>query len=434
MKQKIYTLLLAITVVATAQFSHAQSPYTLNQVIVLNQGYYSGKTNTQVSPVTVGSYAPSTKSYTNFDTISNAQFASYVVIDSGYIYVAADSLLIKYDLNTKKKVAQQTVQGIREIAIWGNQLLVTCGQSYALSSYFQAYDKNTLNLVYKLTSVSAATEGIKVLNDTAYIAINDFASTEIGKLGVIDLNGQVENREINLGATAYNPFDVEVETNPNMIYTVNDLNFDSTSITQYNPSTDALTTVVVNKASSCSGSTFYLGSIFFQTYGDNNIDLFRTSQLAIWDSLSINKPLVGLAPDSVNGVMYFGNNIDSVTAKVFVCNLYGGLIDSFNTGVYPSNFAFDVRSTAGINQVSSFAANLVIYPNPVADNLHMALIDSKDAQANLTLTDIIGRRVYEQQIPTNAPTVIPINSLIPGMYFLKVQTSNGELTKKIVKE
>ncbi len=431
MKQKIYTTLLTIAIVATAQLSHAQ--YTLNQVIVLTQGYYDYTGDSVVIPATVGSYNPATKSYQNFDTLPQVRFANDVIIDSGYIYVAADSLLIKYDLNTKQKIATQVVQGIREIAIWGNEILVTRGQYYPLPSYFQAFDKNTLNHLYDV-DVSAATEGIKVLNDTAYVAVNNFGTGNVGNIAVIDLKNQSKNREINLGSTGYDPYDVEIEQTNNTVYTVNDLNYDSTSITRYTPSAGTFVTTVVNRSSPCNGSTYYINNIYYQSGLDNNIQVFRTSQLSVWDSLPINKSIAGIAPDSVHGYLYIGNTDYRTFGKAFIYNLYGGVIDSFSTGVDPGNFAFDVRSTTGINRVSSFAANLVMYPNPVANQLHLTFIDSKDAQATLIMIDILGREVYQQQIPTNASAIVPMNSLSPGIYFLKAETNSGELTKKIVKE
>jgi len=433
MKQKIYTSLLAIAIIVTAQLSHAQAPNYLNQVVVLTQGYYDYTGDSVVIPATIGSYNPATKSYQNFDTLPQVRFANDVIIDSGYIYVAADSLLIKYDLNTKQKIATQVVQGIREIAIWGDEILATRGQYYALSSYFQAFDKNTLTHLYDV-NVSYATEGIKVLNDTAYVAVNNFGTGDIGYIAVIDLKNQTENREINLGSTGYDPYDVEVEQTNNTVYTVNDLNYDSTSITKYTPLTGAYVTTVVNRSSPCNGSTYYFNNIYYQSGLDNNIQVFRTSQLSVWDSLPINKSIAGIGPDSVHGYLYIGNTDYRTFGKAFIYNLYGGVIDSFNTGVDPGNFAFDVRSNTGINPISSFAANLLIYPNPVADNLHLALLDSKDAQANITLFDILGQQVYRQLIPTNASEVVPMNSLSPGIYFLKTETNSGELTKKIVKE
>src|ERR1035438_9520959 len=115
MKNNITTICLLVLIIATTQFSNAQ--YTLKQVIVLNQGTYS-----QTVPVTIGSYNPVTKVYQTFDSIPQARFSSYVIIDNGFIYAAVDSFLIKYDLNTKQRLYMKTVQGIREIAVWNNQL------------------------------------------------------------------------------------------------------------------------------------------------------------------------------------------------------------------------------------------------------------------------------------------------------------------------
>jgi hypothetical protein len=428
MKQNIYKMLLAIAVIAIAQFSNAQSPYTLNQVIVLNQGPYAGQRTT------VGSYNPATKLYQRFDSIPEARFSSYVIIDNGNIYVAADSFLIKYDLATKQRLATQTVHGIREMAIWNNQLLVTRADVSPLTSYFQAYDKNSLSLIYESKKVSAGTEGIRVLNDTAYLAINNFGTGGIGKLAVIDLNSQVETREIDLGPSGINPFNVEVDPTNNTIYTINNLNnYDSTSITKYVPATGKFTNTVVNEFSGCGISSYYLNNIYFQISGKTNVGVLSTAGLNVWDSLSINKSIMGMSADSVHGYMYTGYTDYDTIGKVFIYDLYGGVVDSFASGIAPGNFAFDVSLANGVQQLSAFAT-LQTYPNPATSQLQVDLWDTKDAQATLTLTDVIGRQVYSSVITTNTKQIVPMSSLAQGIYILKIETKSGSITRKITKE
>ncbi|MEK6615851.1 MAG: hypothetical protein AABZ32_07045, partial [Bacteroidota bacterium] len=277
MKNKIKKMLVVLTVVSTAQASFAQ--YNLQQVIVLNEGSWGG-------PVTVGSYNPSTKAYQNFDTLQ-ARFATDVIIDGGFIYVAADTLLVKYDLNTKQKLVVQTGKGIRELAVWKNQLLVTRAEVNPLPSYFQVYDKNTLNFMYELPTVSERCAEVKVVNDTAYIAVNGWGS--VGKLAVIDLNAQNENREIDLGPDGVNPENVEVERGNGKIYTVNSLNFADGSVTKYDVPSSSFVNTRLNRTASCSASALYLGNIYFQTSNENKVEVFSTNSLSIWDTLLLNK-------------------------------------------------------------------------------------------------------------------------------------------------
>jgi len=422
MKKKITFLLISVLLI-TGNLSFAQ--YTVKQVIVLNQGPYGG-------PVTVGSYDPATKVYQNFDSLPQLRFASDVKIDNGFIYVAADSMLIKYDLNTKQKLFTQTIQGIREIAVWKNQLLVTRGQTNSLPSYFQVYGKDSLNFIYELTTVSNATEGIKVLNDTAYLAINAFWGT-VGKLAVIDLNAGVENREIDLGANGLNPYNVEVERTNGTIYTVNNLNYTNSSVTKYDAVSTTFTNILLNRSNGCSGSTYYGNNIYFQTSGEAKIMEFSTTSLTVWDSLLINKSFLGIAVDSVNSRIYIGNTDYTSYGKVYIYTLYGAIIDSFAVNVSPGNFAFDVRTAAGIQENNS-SAKLFVYPNPAEDQLYIAFTDAVNQTISLIITDITGREIHRQQIVANVPTTVSIADLSQGVYLIKVETAKGIMIEKIIKK
>ena len=87
--------------VLLSQVSFAQN--YLHQVLVLNEGYFDYTTNQSVVPPTIGSYDPVTQIYTTVDTISGARFASDMIIEGEYIYVAADNYLYKYNKSNYNK-------------------------------------------------------------------------------------------------------------------------------------------------------------------------------------------------------------------------------------------------------------------------------------------------------------------------------------------
>lgn len=422
MKKQINKMLLTLTMSGAAQFCFAQ--YTLQQVIVLNEGPWGG-------PVTVGSYNPSSQVYQNFDTLQ-ARFASDVIIDSGFIYVAADTLLVKYDINTKQQLAVQTVKGIRELAIWKNQLLVTRAEISPLPSYFQVYNKINLNFIYESTTVSERAAEVKVWNDTAYIAVNGWGS--VGKLAVVDLNVQTLNREIDLGPDGLNPEAVFVSNVNGKIYTQNNLNWTDAAVTKYDGATSTFVNTRLNRSSGCSGSAYYLNNIYFQTSGEDKIGVFSTTALSVWDSLLINKPLYGIGIDSVNARIYISQTDYVSYGKVFIYDFFGALVDSFDVDVSPGTFAFDVRTTTGISENNPSTDGLFTYPNPVSDELHIGFIDAENEKATLTFIDVLGQEVYQKQINTNVLSTLSLNTLPQGIYFLKAETSNGKATKKIVKE
>lgn len=408
---------------------HGQS-HTLNQVIVLNDGNVleSGGQHTRV-----GSYNPVTKVYQDFDTIA-AGFGSHVLIDSGFIYVGADSLLIKYDLNTHVKLATQTVVGIREMAIWGNQILITRGTTFPLKAYFQAYNKSNLSLAYQDTTISYAAEGIQVLNDSAYIAINDFGSGSVGNLGVIDLKAQKEKHEVNLGANGLNPYSVFVEPSNQNIYTLNDLTWTNSTVTQYDAPSTTYHTTSLHLSSGCTGSVYYSGNVYFQASNDDNVGLFSTSSLTVWDSLKVNKYVYGMGIDSADGYIYLGQTDYVSYGNVFIYDLFGHAIDSFPVDIGPGNFAFDVRVVTGIPTLTN-SLSVNTFPNPTVSIVNITIGGNSSLQ-KLSLTDALGKMVYEE--PINGPQksiALNMEGYSSGVYFLTIEAADGTLVhKKIVKE
>ena len=137
--------------VLLSQVSFAQN--YVHQVLVLNEGYFDYTTNQSVIPPTIGSYDPVTQIYTTVDTISGARFASDMIINGDYIYVAADNMLYKYDKNDMSLTHSQTVSGIRNLAVWNDKIIVTRGDydnvtfiPILFNSYLQVF--NTSDLKY----------------------------------------------------------------------------------------------------------------------------------------------------------------------------------------------------------------------------------------------------------------------------------------------
>ena len=69
----------------------------LNQVLILNEGYYNSTSQNMDYPVSIGSYNPETSEYTTLIEIDSVKFASDMIVDEDFLYVAADYKLLKYD-------------------------------------------------------------------------------------------------------------------------------------------------------------------------------------------------------------------------------------------------------------------------------------------------------------------------------------------------
>lgn len=112
-------------------------------------------------------------------------------------------------------------------------------------------------------------------------------------------------------------------------------------------------------------------------------------------------------------------------AKYFTFDFKSSDIGDFgiNTPVY---FAMDnLEFSEIVNATSSYELALGIYPNPVSNILNV-----RGESGSLTLLDNTGRLVWQGNHDDS--TVIDVQSLPEGMYFLNLNNENGSATKKVV--
>ncbi len=411
MKLKI-SLLAFATILFTSVFANP----ALRQVIVLNEGPFGG-------PVTVGSYNPNTHQYSNFATVP-AAFASAVIIDGSSIYVAADSLLLQFDLISKQLLHQVTVKGVRELCVWNNQLLVTRADIASLPSYFQVYNKSDLSFVYELTNLSGRAAEVKVLNDSAYVAINDFGA--MGKLAVIDLNNQTLSREIDLGSNGLNPESVNIYNGK--VYTMSSPNWTDISVSQLTPTGVQPQTTLLGVSSSCSASAMYMTNIFLQVSAENKLRVYNTLSASIFDSLETNQTAYGMGIDPVNAHLYCGVTDFTSTGKVFIYDFFGNAIDSFEVNVSPGSFAFDVVNTTSIEDASSTVA-FSMSPNPCNTSTSVFVQEV----GTLSITNALGQVIREESL-LSGRNEINTSTLASGVYFLRVSNAKGSTVQKLVRQ
>ena len=189
----------------------------VNQVLVLNEGYFDYTLNQSIEPVTIGSYDPVLQTYIVVDTIQGARFASDLIIDGDYFYVAADNMIYKYNKVSYVLVATESVPGVRNLAVWNDKILATRGdydnvtfQPILFNSYLQIFNKTDLSFYLEIDTISGpkwATQNLIIQNDKAYIAINNAYEwgNEKGFIGILDMNSFSYINEIDLGPNGKNP-------------------------------------------------------------------------------------------------------------------------------------------------------------------------------------------------------------------------------------
>ncbi|UZO80786.1 T9SS type A sorting domain-containing protein [Aquimarina sp. ERC-38] len=96
-----------------------------------------------------------------------------------------------------------------------------------------------------------------------------------------------------------------------------------------------------------------------------------------------------------------------------------------NAGVVTASF-----ETLSVKELD--ASVLTMYPNPVKNKLQIEIKDGNNPK--LTVMDYLGKTVKIQPLKVVANTYqLEVSDLAKGMYLLKLETKNGQLTKKFMK-
>lgn len=330
----------------------------INQVLILNEGRYDYTTGEIETPVTIGSYDPVTNNYSVVDTIEGARFASDMIINGDYFYIAADTQLLKYDLNTYELLASQLVTGVRNILIVNDNLFVSRGEyGVSFDSYFQIYSKSDLTFISELDTTEGpkwTTQNMVHTDNKLYVAINNGFEwgNEKSLIGVLDLSTLSYLEEIDLGSDATNPDNMMITDD--YIYTVNNKNWSGASFSKVDLSTHSSTTINVSDVSTGCGTSCLRGDkINFQISMDSVLlEWDPATLLSSGNPLGINQNFYELAYDEVNNYLYASETDYSTYGKVHIYDADNNLVSVFDCGVSPGTIVFDVRNTTSIEDYS----------------------------------------------------------------------------------
>jgi len=158
-------------------------------------------------------------------------------------------------------------------------------------------------------------------------------------------------------------------------------------------------------------------------------DLIDCNNLGMWYN----------QPNSNNGDKYLVLKIKIDTSYHYGWLRANNAPDSFILKDYAYNISPDESIIAGdTNFISSSIYNnsaddksIKIFPNPTNDKFTIQL-GNKDVSYNLEILNTLGQVVLNKQI-TNPVEQIDISGEAAGVYFVKVQTNNNTVVKKIIK-
>jgi photosystem II stability/assembly factor-like uncharacterized protein len=146
--------------------------------------------------------------------------------------------------------------------------------------------------------------------------------------------------------------------------------------------------------------------------------VYATSNKGVnWQRVGNNMPLIPVYD------LEYNKSTKRLVAGTFARSMQTIAIDS----VFPSN-PIDPLEPSSISQARK-PFQILMYPNPAAD---LVTFDVGDAQCKRAiLFDAFGRRVKSYQFKTNQAR-LDVSNLARGLYWVSIQTTQGEATKRLV--
>ena len=106
-----------------------------------------------------------------------------------------------------------------------------------------------------------------------------------------------------------------------------------------------------------------------------------------------------------------------------------------NTTAENGNNRFDNITLKGVENTLSVptqsALSYQVYPNPFTNTLQ---INSNRSMLEMTVYDLIGKKIWQKTSNNNTSETIDLSSLNQGVYLLKIKTTNGIITHKLIKQ
>ena len=417
--KKLYVV---FAVLLTSALLNAQS--FADRVLILNEGYFDYVTNEIQTPVTLGSYEPTTGLYTTLFTIDNARFASDLLVDADNYFIAADNMLLKYDRYTDALLQEIEIPGIRKIAVSEDYIVVTKGEYlHTFDSYVVVLNRENLETIFEIpaATINYSTEGVEIIDGKAYVAVNNgfVFGEEVGFIAVIDLNTQSLESTIDLGEDGINPDNLMWDGTS--LYTLNNKDFTGSSISSIKIGTGELTTNnLLNVTSGCGTSVYFNGAIYYQDSYHTSLSRYNTTTEEFVDETEYGKTFYGLAFDETTNEMYTSVTDFYSYGEIYIYDLEGNLLNSFEAGVSPGNIAFDKRSTNAISSQPELSVN--IYPVPAQDYV---VIESENNLQSIQLFDMAGKLLQSTNGNNTTQVMLDIKSLPAGLYTVRISSTNG---------
>jgi len=217
------------------------------------------------------------------------------------------------------------------------------------------------------------------------------------------------------------------------IYTLNNKDYTSSSISTINPETrevEIYDNIAANAG--CGTSVLAADHIYYMEYGVDKLARFDVHSAQVVDTLLNTAAYYGLIHDDIDGQLiatwtdFFSTGVASILS-------YDGIVlHTFEVGVSPGSIALDVRQTTGTRDAFLPVDAVVVFPIPVSDLLHIEAVEEID---RIEVNDMLGNMIYSVSGGNAMTTSVEIARYQPGVYTVQVRLQNGGLgVYRVVKE
>ncbi len=96
------------------------------------------------------------------------------------------------------------------------------------------------------------------------------------------------------------------------------------------------------------------------------------------------------------------------------------------------NYVDTCGAIIGVNELTMGNEQLKVYPNPANSQLTIELAVGSKQKAAVIIYDVTGREVLKAQV-LSSKFEVDVSGLMEGVYFIRIETDNGVVSKKFVK-
>jgi PKD repeat protein len=96
------------------------------------------------------------------------------------------------------------------------------------------------------------------------------------------------------------------------------------------------------------------------------------------------------------------------------------------------DYGIKIINPGNINETNSIESNLLVYPNPANNFVTIEKVNNNMEINSITIYNLFGQQIFtSSQVQNKRDITINVSNYIKGFYFLKIETNQGAIIKKI---